>query len=192
MRRIDKTIYLHAVGNLDDKVILNLKNDLNMAFKDLNLSVETKPDSLELTDFEYNAQRAQYRASKILKKLEEHMKFKNYYRLLGITDEDIYTEGLNFVFGVAKKPLNFNEGIASLISVCRLREDFYNRNKDAELFRLRVLKEAVHELGHTFNLDHCDNTCVMRFSNSLRHTDEKPPTYCDDDCMKKVQRFISR
>lgn len=191
MRRVDKTIYLHSVGNLEKSVLLNLKTDLNMAFRDLNVSVETKPDFLELSDFEYNASRAQYNAAKILKKLEQHMKLKNYYRILGVTEEDIYTEGLNFVFGVAKKPFNPNESIACLISVCRLREEFYNHNEDQELFRLRVLKEAVHELGHTFSLGHCDNRCVMRFSNSLRQTDEKPPTFCDM-CFLQIQKFLSR
>ncbi|HLB71761.1 MAG: hypothetical protein OIN88_07020 [Candidatus Methanoperedens sp.] len=28
--------------------------------------------------------------------------------------------------------------------------EFYNEEKDEHLFRERALKEAVHELGHTF------------------------------------------
>jgi len=35
----------------------------------------------------------------------------------------------------------------------------------------RVIKEAVHELGHAFGLTHCENSkCVMHFSNSLQDT----------------------
>lgn len=48
-----------------------------------------------------------------------------------------------------------------------------------ELFKLRALKEALHELGHTFGLMHCPNSyCVMHFSNSIVDTDMKKAEYC--------------
>jgi archaemetzincin len=41
---------------------------------------------------------------------------------------------------------------------------------------LRLQKEAVHELGHTFGLLHCrDEHCAMARSPSLRHVDAKSP-----------------
>ena len=47
------------------------------------------------------------------------------------------------------------------------------------LFHERVIKEAVHELGHTYGLSHCpDATCVMHFSNSLPDTDFKGKAFC--------------
>jgi len=43
----------------------------------------------------------------------------------------------------------------------------------------RAVKEAVHELGHTFGLDHCsDPRCVMHFSNMLADTDRKGREFC--------------
>lgn len=46
------------------------------------------------------------------------------------------------------------------------------------------MKEAVHELGHTFGLVHCiDPKCVMFFSNSLADTDNKNTKFCKK-CIK--------
>ena len=65
-------------------------------------------------------------------------------------------------------------GKACVISLSRL-----NLDADEERFRSRALKEAMHELGHTFRLGHCaDPGCVMWFSNTLGETDRKGVAYC--------------
>jgi archaemetzincin len=88
---------------------------------------------------------------------------------LGVTDVDLYCEGLNFVFGIAESP-----GRAAVISTARLRAA-----ANEALFRERVLKEAMHELGHTLGLGHCDDArCVMYFSNTLADTDRKGSRFC--------------
>lgn len=95
-------------------------------------------------------------------------------RLLGIVDVDLYVQGLNFVFGLAE-PL----GRRALVALPRLRPTFYGEPSDDRLFVERVIKEAVHELGHTYGLEHCsDRQCVMAFSNSLADTDLKAATFC--------------
>ena len=110
--------------------------------------------------------------------------------MLGILDEDIYSRFLNFVFGIAERNKQGGPGF-SLISVTRLNEKVYRRPENESLFELRTLKEALHELGHTFSLTHCDNKCVMQFSNCLADTDKKPPKLCNS-CLIHLQEFFNK
>ncbi|MGB9842483.1 MAG: matrixin family metalloprotease, partial [Candidatus Bathyarchaeales archaeon] len=71
-------------------------------------------------------------------------------------------------------------GKAAIISLWRLKPEFYGDTPDMTLFSARVLKEAVHELGHTLGLRHCSRgSCVMYFSNSIIDTDRKQSLFCD-------------
>lgn len=93
-------------------------------------------------------------------------------RLLGVVDADLFVPGLNIVFGLAY-------GNTAILALTRLKPEFYGEEKDELLFRKRALKEAIHELGHTFGLAHCpDKRCIMHFSNNLAETDIKGPGFC--------------
>jgi archaemetzincin len=130
----------------------------------------------------------QYYAGPFLKLTHElaHGAGKKYLKVLAVTDVDLYTDGLNFIFGQAEI-----SGRAALISTVRLKYQVFwssgrRRLHDRELFIDRMLKEAVHELGHTFGLRHCKTrTCVMTFSNCLEDTDLKSSDYCTD-CRQKL------
>ena len=99
-------------------------------------------------------------------------------KVLAICNFDAYSDELNFVFGEAHLG-----GRLAAIYLPRLREEFYVRksdNNNNNLFEQRVIKEAVHELGHTFGLRHCQiSKCVMHFSNSLQDTDFKNDKFCE-------------
>ncbi|MCL4793392.1 MAG: archaemetzincin [Bryobacteraceae bacterium] len=94
--------------------------------------------------------------------------------LLGITDADLYVPVLTFVFGEAQMP-----GRAALVSLARLREEFYGLPPDLSRLEERLLKEALHELGHTQGLRHCDDwRCVMVSSHAVSKLDVKDAGYC--------------
>ena len=55
-------------------------------------------------------------------------------RWLGVVDLDLYTPGLNFVFGQARMG-----GLAALIALPRLRQSFYGLPEDEALFHQRAV-----------------------------------------------------
>ncbi|MFX1302572.1 MAG: archaemetzincin family Zn-dependent metalloprotease [Promethearchaeota archaeon] len=186
-----KTIGLLKIGEFDESILIKLKKNLEQEFKEFNVSVSIIQEKIPLDEAKYNPIRRQYEASKVLNSIILYNQNKQYFRILGVMDRDIFTNGLNFVFGIAMSP-KFKISrvpIMALISITRLRENFYGRPEIMALFELRILKEAIHELGHTFGLGHCNKFCIMRFSNSLADTDEKPPKFCDS-CQVKLKNFI--
>lgn len=129
-------------------------------------------DGVELTEGSWNQRRGQHLTSMLLAQLPSPSNLGD--RVLGVVDVDIFAHGLNFVFGEADIT-----GRRAIISLRRLRQEFYGLPKNENLFQARMLKEAVHELGHTYGLEHCPNpTCVMHFSNSLQDTDLKGWKFC--------------
>jgi archaemetzincin len=94
--------------------------------------------------------------------------------ILGVTGVDLFVPGLNFIFGLADP-----RGRCAMISLARLYPEFYGQPRNPGRFKERALKEAIHELGHLWGLDHCANpACIMFFSNSLTDTDRKGPGFC--------------
>ena len=182
-----RRILLLKIGQVDKIILVKLKKNLEWLFKDFQIKVRILPKELDLNNSYYHPEKRKYNADRIIEAMNEYLLNYDFFRVLGILNEDIYSRTYNFIFGCA-------DGIISktaLISVIRLNESFYSRTEDNSLFKKRILKEAIHELGHTFGLFHCQNHCVMQFSNSLMEADNKPIRFCNN-CLKKLKVFLSK
>lgn len=101
---------------------------------------------------------------------------------LAITDFDLYKTSHQFIFGDASE-----EQRVAVVSLHRLRGDFYGERADANLLFQRTLKECVHDLGHAIGLKHCFNPrCAMYLSGSIYDTDNKLSHFCES-CEKRVR-----
>jgi archaemetzincin len=160
------------VGKIDEDDLSVLPEILSKTFSNTNGIIAE--EGLPIPEDAYDPVRKQYNSTKILMKISAKAKKTSVNRVLGVTTVDLYVHRLNFVFGEAQCP-----GKAAVISLCRLKPEFYGHPSNKSLFIDRMAKEAVHELGHTFGLVHCKNPrCVMFFSNTIQMTDTKECKFC--------------
>jgi archaemetzincin len=176
-------ILIVPIGQIDLNTLNTLKDKLIQIFPNTDCSILR--DEMPIPSQAYNSARDQFFSTQILEALINYSKQIEADRVLGITNVDLYVPRLNFVFGEAQCP-----GRTAIISLHRLHPEFYGFSPDIELFHERVLKEAVHELGHTFGLRHCEQPkCVMFFSNSILDTDRKYSSFCRT-CNQKLNRNL--
>ncbi len=180
-----ETIVLVPLGPVDEATLDYLKSELAAP---LHRTVVVGAP-LPLPASAYDPKRKQYESSKILETLIDARRNLS-ERWLGVTGADLFIPSLNFVFGEADA-----EHRLAVISLARLRPELYHQRPDPGLLHLRALKEATHELGHTYGLGHCDlKQCVMYFSNSIHDTDRKSANFCAkhrkelDEKLKSVSR----
>ena len=170
MTKMESKIIVFPIGDIEGWILDALEKDLERKF---TCKVE-KHVAIEVPKDAFNLKRNQYFSSIIIKKLHSFIELEEQNKVLGITDVDLYAKGLNFVFGEAEL-----KGQYAVISLARLHQSFYNLPESKAIFLERTKKEAVHELGHVFGLEHCpDPECVMHFSNSLLDTDRKSASFC--------------
>ena len=166
-------IQIVPVGTVDRDILEFLSATLG---ETIGATCVVSPGAVDPADA-FNSTRRQYNSTRILSKLLETGDGDG-GKLLGVADVDLFIPVLTFVFGEAQL-----ENRAALMSVHRLRQQFYGLPADERLFYERCEKEAVHELGHAFGLVHCKNfECVMHFSNSIEQVDLKTTLFCQS-CM---------
>lgn len=166
-------IEIQPIGEIDASFLSNLSHRLNQILGyDIHIN---KP--ISIPEQAYDKPRKQYLADLLIEFLASFKKDMTY--MLGITNVNLFTYGLNFVFGEA----SFSYGVAVISTFLLSNSD---KHMDNSLFLDRVTKESVHEIGHLMGLKHCpDSLCVMHFSNSLMDTDFKRYFFCNN-CQPKL------
>lgn len=123
----------------------------------------------------YHAERQQYHSSELLQRMHNLVRPGD-WRFLAVADVDLYIPILKYIFGEAQIG-----GPCALVSTFRLRQEFYGLDRDEPLLNQRVLKECIHELGHTLDLRHCqDYRCVMASSHAVEWVDLRNCAFCPE------------
>jgi archaemetzincin len=94
-------------------------------------------------------------------------------KVLAVVEVDLFIPILTHVYGEAQLG-----GTACIVSTIRLNEGHSALNTQ-QPFLGRIIKEAIHELGHTFRLRHCrEQTCLMHYCRDECDVDRKSDQLC--------------
>lgn len=164
-----KLLQLLPIGNVEDGLLQDLRPVMEESF---HVPCQVLPARLD-PQFAFHGERQQYHSSEILQRMQSYLT-EDSWRMLGIAAVDLYIPILTFVFGEAQMG-----GPCAVVSAHRLSQEFYGLPHDPDLFRQRTIKEALHELGHTVALTHCDDyRCAMAPSHAVEWIDLKESTLC--------------
>jgi predicted Zn-dependent protease len=169
-REMKKEILLIPIG----KVLVEVLGEIAVALRKsyqfhVHIGRSEEPDT-EM----YSDQRRQYLADRLLALLATR-KRDSLVAVLGVVDGDMFAGEKNFVFGLNRP----GQG-AAVMALTRLREDYYKKTSDAELFLRRAVTEAIYQVGMAVGLPPCPTKkCVLFPANALFGLDAKPQTFCE-------------
>jgi len=175
-----KTLDLLPIGTFDERLLRELAPALADAFRVPCRIISARLDP----QFAFHRERQQYHSSEILQAMQEHAA-NGAWRVLGVTGMDLYIPILTFVFGEAQMG-----GPCAVVSFHRLMQEFYGLPADPSVLIDRLIKESVHEVGHTLDLTHCDDySCAMAPSHAVEWIDLKGAALCGS-CQGRVMEVV--
>lgn len=164
----ENSIVISPIGDLDKELLEQLAKEISRVF---GCSTQIIP-LLQDLDFALDIEKRQYHSTPILEILASKAPPRT-VKILGIAQVDLFIPILTYVYGEAQLG-----GKACIISTYRLKEGLSPLGSTV-LYYQRVVKEAIHELGHTFKLRHCrDQACIMHYCRSTRDVDLKSDQLC--------------
>jgi archaemetzincin len=165
--KLTDTIIISPVGDIPSWISTAIAHRIEIVF---GLKVRVM-SLLNDISFAHDRNRNQYYSTRILEELEIRAP-ETCIKLLAVTQEDLFIPILTHVYGEAQLG-----GKASIVSISRLMA--YPETNSLEKSRSRIIKEATHELGHTFDLRHCeDQRCIMHYCRKLEDVDRKSDQFC--------------
>jgi archaemetzincin len=163
----DLCIIISPIGDINSDICVLLEKKIQSVF---GYNTMTHPILSDIS-FAYDENRKQFHSTPILQRLSDNAP-ENCFKIIGITTLDLFIPILTHVYGEAQLG-----GKACMISTYRLYDnmetDSYTKIHE------RIVKEAVHELGHTFSLRHCDSSsCIMHYCRGIQDVDMKSDQLC--------------
>ncbi|MBU0544003.1 MAG: archaemetzincin family Zn-dependent metalloprotease [Proteobacteria bacterium] len=164
----EHSIVISPIGNFDPEITDPVKMEIKRIFGFPALIIPV----LEDVDFAHDTGRNQYYSTSILKQLEK-LAPSFAIKIIAITKVDLFVPILTHVYGEAQLG-----GRACVVSTYRLKDQISAQQREA-VFMQRIVKEAIHELGHTFNLRHCkEHVCIMHYCRTELDVDRKSDQLC--------------
>ena len=164
-----RCVCIRAIGNVKEGDLSAIEAGMvrNLGFEPRRLAALPEPD------YAYDSKRRQYSSVEVMRAFLAAAPGGD-TKVLGITERDLFIPMLTFVFGQAQLG-----GRLAVVSLARLRQEFYGLPADESVLLGRALKEVNHELGHTFGLAHCpDRNCAMSVSTGIGEVDVKNAAWC--------------
>ena len=172
-----KYLYVGAAAEVDREALTAIRERVAGEF-----GAPVREVQLPGVEFAYDAGRNQYGSIPVLEMLGRRCP-ADALKLLAVTERDLFIPVLTFVFGHAQLG-----GRVAVISLARLRQEFYGLAPDREVLLERACKEALHETGHTFGLVHCvEQRCAMSLATGVRQIDRKDAAFCPS-CAARLRR----
>jgi archaemetzincin len=170
-------IYVGRTPETDRQALTEIRgrvaDDFGAAVREMDL-----PD----VEFAFDGGRGQYGSIPILAMLHRLCP-DDALKLLAVTERDLFIPVLTFVYGQAQLG-----GRVGVVSLARLRQEFYGLARNDAVLRERAHKEVLHETGHLFGLVHCaDRRCAMSLATSVRQIDGKDAAFCAP-CLARLRR----
>ena len=158
------------MGEVDFMIVNKLASNIGPVF---NRSVDILK-GMKMPEESHNVVRNQYYAQVLLSKIER-TKANSREKVIAICEEDLYLPEESYVLG-------WSDHLAgtAIVSLNRMRQDFYGLPEDDSKVYPRLFKETVHQLAHLFDLTECRNSrCVNYFSQIMLDIDNKTSKFCD-------------
>jgi len=164
----ENIILISPVGDLSSALIEAIAGEIQRVFG-FSISIDA---ILQDLSFALDQNRNQHHSTIILEQLAASAPAKA-VKVIAIAQVDLFIPILTHVYGEAQLG-----GTACVVSTFRLNEGRSGMNISQKYID-RIVKEAIHELGHTFNLRHCpEATCIMHYCRNEEDVDRKSDELC--------------
>jgi archaemetzincin len=164
----ENSILISPIGELSPELIEAIAGEIKQVF---GFTTEIGAVLQDLS-FALDQNRHQYNSTLVLEQLAANT-LPHSLKVLAITQVDLFIPILTHVYGEAQLG-----GAACIVSTFRLNEGPSGMSIQKKFIE-RIVKEAVHELGHTFNLRHCpEHSCIMHYCRNEEDVDRKSDQLC--------------